>query len=270
MNMNRKFVLHCLPKAASTTLRRACYKNMKDSCTAMDFPKQHDPYGYRKINDFFQAVKECGDTVNHYCVQGGDAQMSIINYEEDTSDRDPIHFVHMVPHRKFDDWVASAIKQIYVIDGNCDRINKLLDHGCLGYRELYMELYPKSVLSLLIGMAFEANSKALSSRDKHHIVLYNYKDVDNIVTEVSDFFGMDPLPRTNSNHKGQRAKGTCPAIISEKFHDCHDETLMNADAIQGMKAELRRRSTNDREMKRIMMCMRNDDCNKYDEEAEEN
>ena len=38
--MQKKLILHCIPKAASTTLRRACYKNQKESCEAIDFPAQ--------------------------------------------------------------------------------------------------------------------------------------------------------------------------------------------------------------------------------------
>eukprot|EP00580_Thalassiosira_gravida_P007103 CAMPEP_0201639082 /NCGR_PEP_ID=MMETSP0493-20130528/18341_1 /ASSEMBLY_ACC=CAM_ASM_000838 /TAXON_ID=420259 /ORGANISM="Thalassiosira gravida, Strain GMp14c1" /LENGTH=174 /DNA_ID=CAMNT_0048112355 /DNA_START=26 /DNA_END=550 /DNA_ORIENTATION=- len=160
----------------------------------------------------------------------------------------------MVPFRNFDDWVESAIKQIFFIDGgrdNCGRAGKILGE-CLGYRELYMELYPKSVLSLLIGMAFDANGSGIPRKDKHHIMLYNYKDVDSVMTEVSDFFGMDPLPRTDKRLKQQIVAGTCPKEISEKFHECHDETLTNADAIRGLEAERLRRKTNGRRMKHII------------------
>ena len=255
--MKKKLILHCLPKSASTTLRRACYKNMKDNCPEIEFPRQQDPFGYRNVTDFFRAVKECKD-INHFCVQGGDADMSVINYEaeeEADDDREPYHFVHMVPFRKFDDWVESAIKQIYIIDGHCNRIDNLLDE-CLGYRELYMELYPKSVLSLLTGMTFSANGKGISSKDKHHILLYNYKDVSTIVPQVSDFFGLDPMPRTDMRHKDQREEGTCPAETSIKFHKCHDETLMKSDAIRGLDRERMRRKDGDRRMKTLLRMMK--------------
>lgn len=264
--MPKKLILHCLPKAASTTIRRACYKHMKDHCEAIDFPVQQDPFGYRNVEDFFTAVKVCKN-IDHFCVQGGDAGMSVINYEgkegdideeEEITEREPFHFVHMVPFRNFDDWVESAIKQLFTIDGNCDRIDRLLD-DCLGYRELYMELYPKSVLSLLTGMAFYANGKGISGKDKHHILLYNYKDTESIIAQVSDLFGMDPLPRMDRRHKEQRGEGTCPATISEKFHLCHDKTLMKADAIRGLPAELKRRVKNDRKMKQLMGLMKKED-----------
>lgn len=268
--MQKKLILHCIPKAASTTLRRACYRNQKESCEAIDFPAQQDPFGYRNITDFFRAVKEC-DEVNHFCIQGGDALMSVINYEgkegsnetevEHDDEREPLHFVHMVPFRNFDDWVESAIKQIFAIDGNCDRADKLLDH-CYGYRELYYELYPKAVLSLLIGMTFDANGKGISGKDKHHIMMYNYKDVDSVVAEVSDVFGMEPLPRTSRRHKENRVEGTCSNEISEKFHKCHDLTFQSADAIRDLKAERKRRRKNDAAMKGLFKCIKRGDCKK--------
>lgn len=258
----KKIVLHCLPKAASTTLRRACYEHMKRKCDAIKFRTQHDPFGYRKVDDFFRAVKEC-DNIDHFCVQGGDMGMNIINYDNTTNgyrERDPVHFVHMVPFRNYDEWVESAIKQIYFIDGEpCGRVDKLLDQ-CLGYRELYMELYPKIALSLLTGMTFDANSKGLLTKDTHHIVLYNYKDVDTIVTEVSEFFGLNPLPRTNVRHKGNIDAGTCPSGISDKFHQCHDDTLINTDAIRGLEAEHKRRRKNDATMKHLLNCVEKGTC----------
>lgn len=262
--MKKKLILHCLPKAASTTLRRACYKNMKDNCPAIEFPRQQDPFGYTNVGDFFTAVKECTD-LNHFCVQGGNADMSVINYEGEkdvSGEREPFHFIHMVPFRNFDDWVESAIKHIFFIDGNCDRVDKILDQ-CLGYRELYMELYPKAVLSLLTGMTFDANGNDISSstKDKHHILLYDYKDVDGIVSSVSDYFDMDPLPRTNRRHKESDETGTCPAGISKKFHDCHDETLMRADAIRSLEKEKKRRQIDDRALKTLIMCFRSGNCN---------
>ena len=277
--MKRKLILHCLPKAASTTLRRACYKHMKETCPEIEFPPQQDPYGYRNVTHFFEAVTKCKD-IDHFCIQGGDAGMSVINHEgssQDTKngndDREPFHFIHMVPFRTYDEWVESAIKHIYTIDGHCNRINILLDE-CLGYRELYFELYPKSVLALLTGMTFNANgnkgisrngNKGISSKDKHHILLYNYQDVSTIVTTVSEFFDIDPMPRTEIRHKEKPGDddGTCPAIISEKFHTCNDETLMKSDAIRNLKKEKERRKQDDRKLKTSIARMR-----RQDEDAE--
>mmetsp|Transcript_10122 Transcript_10122/g.21340 ORF Transcript_10122/g.21340 Transcript_10122/m.21340 type:complete len:87 (-) Transcript_10122:2523-2783(-) len=72
------------------------------------------------------------------------------------------------------------------------------------------------------------------------------------MTKVSEFLGMDPLPRTDERLNQQIVEGTCPKEISEKFHECHDETLMNADAIRGLEAERLRRKKNNRRMKTII------------------
>ena len=261
--MPKKFVIHCLPKTASTTLRMACRKHLREDCGGLELPLKQDPFGYRLIDDFFTAVNNCPE-IDHFCVQGGDDSMTIINHEEKANSQEdgeeptPFHFIHMVPFRNFDSWVESAVKQVFVIDGDCDRIGQLLDHKCLGYREMYMELYPKIVLALLTGMGFNANDKGLTGEgmSQHHIVLYNYQDTDAIMVETSRYFGIEPLARTDKQAKAERDEGTCPAHISEKFHECHDETLMTQDSIRLFRPERKRRAQEMREMKRALTCLR--------------
>lgn len=168
---------------------------------------------------------------------------------------DPVHFIHLVPFRNFNEWAASALKQIYVVDEKCDRIDEMLEQ-CLGYRELYMELYTKSVLSGLIGMSLEVNTVNENHnpwrKHEHHIVLYNYEDTGTIVTEMSDFFNIEPMPHTSMDLKGNRSEGTCPNATLERFHECHDDTLKNMDAITDIRKELRRRREGDHKMKKIL------------------
>ena len=181
--------------------------------------------------------------------------MTIINHRDGGGDREPLRFVHMVPFRNFDDWVESAIKQLYVSD-ECNMTARLLDR-CYGYRELYVELYPKMVLSLLVGMTFDSHKarkgkdeshKAGKGKDKHHIMLYNYVEADRVIAEVSAFFGVEPLRHTGNRYKTQRDEGTCQREISRKFHACYDDTLAKTDAVRALKAEAKRRK---REMIRM-------------------
>jgi len=249
--MKKKLILHCLPKTASTTLREACVLETGRKCEALFIRKS--PYGYRNINDFFRAVRECTN-INHFCIQGGSIEMDVMNFEDrEKGDREPYHFLHMVPFRKFDDWVDSAIRQIFFVDGHCDRVGKLLDQ-CLGYRELYMELYTKSALSLLISMTLRSNQNGNSSKDKHHILLYNYEDTESVVTQVSNLFGIDPLRRTDRKHKEKSRHETCPdsILIGKKFLDCHDQTLLNSTVISDFAAEKKRRKKNDMTMKEFV------------------
>ncbi|KAL3823723.1 hypothetical protein ACHAXA_007294 [Cyclostephanos tholiformis] len=248
--MKKKFLLHCLPKAASTTLREACMHETLHKCRS--FFARKSPPGYRSIIDFFKAVNECTD-INHFCVQGGSLEMDVMNFNDgEKGDREPYHFLHLIPFRKFDDWVDAAISQIFYVDGQCERVDKLLDQ-CLGYRELYIELYTKSVLALLVGMTLNTNWDGNLSKDKHHILLYNYKDTDSIVSLVSNFFGMDSLQRTNRRHKERSSNETCPDSISKKFHDCHYETLLKTTVISNFDAEKKRRKANDIKMKRLVV-----------------
>jgi hypothetical protein len=261
----KKMVIHCLPKTASTTLRDACKRLMDKKCPGV--PERHDPYGYRDPKEFYHAVKTCTE-VHQFCVQGGDLLMNVIGYNgkdddddqekeleiKEAEDTDAMHFVHLVPFRNFNEWAASALKQIYVVDGKCDRIDELLEQ-CLGYRELYMELYTKSVLAGLIGMSLDVNTSDDDNpwrKHEHHIVLYNYEDTSTIVSEMSTFFGIEPMPRTSADLKGKRSGGTCPEETLSAFHKCHDETLNNMDAIRDFDQELKRRKEGDRAMKKIV------------------
>lgn len=256
--MKKKLILHCLPKTASTTLREACVLETGRMCEELFIRKS--PYGYRNVNDFFRAVRECTN-INHFCIQGGSIEMDLMNFEDrEKGDREPYHFLHMLPFRKFDDWVDSAIRQIFFVDGHCDRVGKLLDQ-CLGYRELYMELYTKSALSLLISMTLRSNQKGISSKDKHHILLYNYEDTESVVTQVSNLFGIDPLRRTDRKHKEKLRHETCPDSISiaKKFHDCHDQTLLNSTVISDFAAEKERRKSNDKTMKEFVYLSRREE-----------
>ncbi|KAL3786057.1 hypothetical protein HJC23_003905 [Cyclotella cryptica] len=283
-SLTKKLVLHCLPKTASTTLRDACKRLIAKKCP--EVPQRHDPYGYRDPTEFYRAVLQCPE-VHQFCVQGGDLEMNVIGYrgmelEEDddvvvheqkdeekrkefekerslevqeAQNMDPVHFIHLVPFRNFNEWAASALKQIYVVDEKCDRINEMLEQ-CLGYRELYMELYTKSVLSGLIGMSLDVNTSSEDNnpwrKNEHHIVLYNYEDTDTIVTEMSNFFNMEPMPHTSTYLKGDRSEGTCPDATLERFHECHDDTLENMDAITDFEKELKRRRRDDHKMKKIL------------------
>ena len=263
--MRTKLILHCLPKTASTTLRTACNIHLRKNCPSIDYPIQQDPYGYRNITEFQRAIVECRN-IHHFCIQGGSANMDVINYnyeresggntqQLDPDRSEPCRFIHMIPFRNFHDWVESAIKQIYSIDGHCAIVDKILDR-CLGYRELYFELYSKSVVSLLARMIFHySNQRQQQQMDTHHMVLYNYKDTESIVSQVSDFFLLAPLSQTSLRLKDQSSKnGTCPDsnVISEKFRTCHSDALMRFNYSMALAEEKNRRVTNNRNMIRLL------------------
>jgi hypothetical protein len=259
-SLPKKLVIHCLPKTASTTLRNACKRLIINNCPTFEKEQKSmaDPIGYRDPTRFYDIVNTCKE-IDQFCVQGGDLEMNVIGYSGDkesevqTENMQPTHFVHLVPFRNFNQWAESALKQIYVIDGKCDRINTMLEEGCLGYRELYMELYTKSVLAGLIGMSLNMDTSDNNAwrKNQHHIVLYNYEDTNTIVTEMSNFLGIEPMQRTKQDLKGVRSEGTCPAATLQKFHECHDETLSGMDAIVDLETELKRRKAGFRAMKKI-------------------
>jgi hypothetical protein len=264
--LSKKLVIHCLPKTASTTLRDACNKLLDEKCP--DGPKSHDhdPYGYRNPTEFHHVVRTCTE-VHQFCVQGGDlSTTNVIGYSGKTGDlvwelekeeeknTDPMHFVHLVPFRNFNEWAASALKQIYEVDGKCDRIEEMLEQ-CLGYRELYFELYTKSVLVGLIGRSLNDNASNEDNpwrKHNHHIVLYNYQDTSTIVTDVSNFFNIEPMPHTSKDLKGTRKEGTCPTDVLNAFHKCHDDTLIGMDAIRDFELETEKQKKKHRAMLKIL------------------
>jgi hypothetical protein len=252
--MKKKLVLHCLPKTASTTLREACRYEFRRKCSASALPvdKGGFAFGYRNITNFFMAINECKD-MNHFCVQGGSLEMDIMNYKASHDYREHYHFIHMVPFRQFNEWVDSAISHIFFIDKQCTRMEKVLNE-CLGLRELYMELYTKSVLSTLIGMALLMPNR----KDIHHIVLYNYKDTESILFQISNYFGIDPLPRVNQTFKVKSSNETCPDTIAKQFHNCHDKTLMKSNVVTNFTAEKRRRTSNHKRLISIVRRSRKD------------
>jgi hypothetical protein len=266
LDLPTKIVVHCLPKTASTTLRIACKRLVDKKCP--NLPKRNDPYGYRNPTEFYFyfAVRSCND-VHQFCVQGGDLSMNVIGYsgynkgisdeeesninsipmsalrveeKKDEPSMTALHFVHLIPFRNFNEWAESALKQIYEVDGSCDLINEILGK-CLGYRELYMDLYTKTVLAGLLGMSLDSNKNASKGSDKiwrrheHHIVLYNFQDTDGILQKMSQLFHIESMPHTSAKYKGERSEGTCLDETLQAFHKCHDETLNSMDVIRDLQ-----------------------------------
>merc|ERR1712183_1158409 len=116
-----------------------------------------------------------------------------------------------------------------------------------------MELYPKIALNLLVSMGLMRTS---TNKSQHHIVLFNYQDTDTIITEVSNFFGLEPLERTEGRAKEVRDEGTCPAVVSHKFHMCNDKTLTSQNLITNIEAEHERRKNEHKKLLRAVYCLR--------------
>ena len=121
------FVLHTHPKMASTTLRRACWENLRSTCNVAS-PKR-DPKGYSDAADLASLVDECGST-HHFCVMGWHFDRNNFPNMTSSSTAKLITFIHLFPFRRFDEWAASAMKQVFVGHSNagCKDASSRLEH----------------------------------------------------------------------------------------------------------------------------------------------
>ena len=220
-------ILHNHPKMASTTLRRACWENLKSSCNVVSTSR--DPMGYSNANDLATLMEQCRNTY-HFCVGGwhyrADNFPNATNRSTSSSFSSlaiPITFVHMFPFRNFNEWVESALKQIFVghSDAGCSEAHKRLD-TCNGWLELDFEKYSKRTMASMIDI--------MSVRDNdlwnHIFFLYDYRTVQTTLTLMSHAFHTPMLSYLDMTYKQNRREGSCPIESLQKFHDCFDTQLL--------------------------------------------
>ena len=214
------FILHNHPKMASTTLRRACWENLKSSCNVVSSGR--DPMGYSDPNDLAMLMEQCRNT-HHFCVSGWHYRAG--NFPNQTrwnlssSAAIPITFLHMFPFRNFNDWAESALKQIFVGHSNegCREASKRLD-SCNGWLELDFEKYSKRTMASTI--------EIINFRQRHIFFLYDFREVQPTLALLSHVFNTPMLPYLDMKYKQNRREGSCPREILQKFHDCFDEELL--------------------------------------------
>ncbi len=219
------FILHNHPKMASTTLRRACWENLKSSCNVVS--SSRDPMGYSDPNDLAMLMEQCRNT-HHFCVGGWHYRAD--NFPNQTSRSlpspatVPITFLHMFPFRNFNDWAESALKQIFVghsIEG-CREASKRLD-SCNGWFELDFEKYSKRTMASMIEII---NLHYKTEPQRHIFFLYDFREVQPTLAQLSHVFNTSMLPYLDMKYKQKRRDGSCPRETLKKFHDCFDEELL--------------------------------------------
>jgi hypothetical protein len=217
-------MLHNHPKMASTTLRRACWENLKSSCNIVS-PKR-DPMGYSDADDLASLIEQCTNTY-HFCVGGWHYRAD--NFPNPTSRNISsladmsITFLHMFPFRNFYDWADSALKQIFVghSDTGCTEASKRLD-SCNGWLELDFEKYSKRTMAQMIEIMNFRDHESQS----HTFLLYDFREVQTTLALLSRMFHTPLLPYLDMTYKQNRREGSCPIETLQKFHDCFDEQLL--------------------------------------------
>ena len=191
---NITVLFHTFPKTGSSTLRHACLETQYDSC---NLPRRNDgikwPEGYRKSGRLIELFALCPDT-RHFCLK--------MNYL--TKDYALAHetrtFLHLFPFRNYDEWVVSALHQIYYREGEkgCRKEMKLLE-DCQPHKyEMDYQKYTKAGLARYIkslGKMAKDNDE-YEWRNHHHALLYNYVHLDGLMSWLNDNYDVPLLPGT--------------------------------------------------------------------------
>lgn len=214
------FILHSHPKMASTTLRRACWENLRSTCNVVS-PKR-DPKGYSNAKDLADLIRRCKDT-HHFCVMGWHfGSNDFPQLISSTGQLAKVTYIHLFPFRMFREWSISAMKQVFVghSEAGCSQLSQRLDK-CDGWLELDYLKYTKKSVSDMLRISPEGQQS-----HPHYFVLYDYSTVDTTISELCRLYQIPMLPHLEHNLKQTRRDGSCTMETLAKFHDCFDERLL--------------------------------------------
>lgn len=243
----RKIILiHCGPKSGSTTLRKACIKNLQRTCPQLNLTKHgHEsrgraPAGYFGGEQLVAVMKECVDT-SHFCVNQitvMDLLPSAITTTESDLDAtttaataQDVQYIHLFPFRTYDDWVKSAIKQQYDrageqgcrsaeehwADGKCQHFQMEID--IRKYGRVDLDRFQDGVVKRM-------NNLEERGIEEHTFVLYLHRNLEQAMGELSARYHMPLLPGTGAKLKGKRVEGNCNESLVEQYHECFSDELM--------------------------------------------
>jgi len=213
------FILHNHPKMASTTLRRACWENLRLTCDVVSHKR--DPMGYSNTKDLAALIEKCKNT-HHFCVMGWHFHPN--NFPNVTSvSSQPTTFIHMFPYRNFHDWAVSAMKQVFVghSEAGCNAVSQRLEK-CDGWLELDFTKYSKRAMSQMLGIIKPQRQQSAT----HHLLLYDFSGVHTTLAQLSRLYQVPILPYLDMQYKQTRQDGTCSNETLKTFHECFDEQLM--------------------------------------------
>jgi hypothetical protein len=216
---------HLMPKTASSTLRQSCQDTQLETCGIEPKGGNKRPDGYISVKRLMQVMNDCPKT-RHYCVKS-DTQPLIKNYTEFHHTNS---FLHLFPFRNYEEWVHSALKQVYFRDGEkgCQEEDALLDQ-CLPHQyELDFDRYGKRSLSYFLGSLRHLRMKKMLGFEDHHVVLmYDYRYLHETLKSLNAEYDIPLLPGTDAKKNSERPEGTCKdeGMMIRKFHDCFSDAL---------------------------------------------
>ena len=216
---------HLMPKTASSTLRQSCQDTQLDTCgIEPKGPGNKRPDGYMTTKRLMQVMNECPKT-RHYCVKA-DTQPLTRNY---TQFHETNSFLHLFPFRNYDEWVVSALKQVYFRDGEegCLEEDKLLDKCQPHQYELDFDRYGKSSLSFFLRSWRHLRHRKMGFKEHHHMLMYDYRYLHETLQSLHEMYDIPLLAGTDAKKNSERPEGTCQDGVKmlKKFHDCFSDAL---------------------------------------------
>lgn len=194
---------HAVPKTAGTTVRRAIFKHIANTCPSSGEAATQQG-AFRDVKSLHRLMAECHET--HDYGLGGRMTFRALNADSN------VMVIHTIAFRPYEDWARSALNQIVKVGGSkqCDIVReRLVD--CEDYRELSFYQYSKSQLKRIW-------RQSLSGRDI--VVLYNYRDTDLFHKKIRSQLQLPPLKLETYNTN--RTTEKCPDDVLETFYKCHE------------------------------------------------
>eukprot|EP00956_Cyclotella_meneghiniana_P042778 scaffold249315_cov39-Cyclotella_meneghiniana.AAC.6 len=212
---------HLMPKTASSTLRQSCQDAQRTSCGILPkSPNDKRPDGYMTWKRLQSVMNDC-PSLRHVCVKA-DTQPLVKNY---TLFHDTNVFLHLFPMRPYEEWVVSALKQVYFRDGEkgCEEEDALLNQ-CLPHKyELDISRYGKAAMSYWMKSYKHLRRKDGLGFEKHHwVLMYDYRYLHDTLRILNREYNVPLLEGTDVKKNSERHEGTCKddVVMLQKFHDC--------------------------------------------------
>jgi len=203
-NNNRVVMLwHAVPKTAGTTVRKAIFKHISQTCPSSGEAATQQG-AFRDVPALRQLIVECPDT--HDFGLGGRMTFRPLK------DSQNLVIVHTLAFRPYQEWASSALNQIVKVGGmeHCDTVREHLSE-CEDYRELSFYQYTKTQLKRI-------RQQSLSQKDL--VVVYNYKDTDLFHSTIRSQLDLPSLKLEMYNTN--RTTEKCPDDVLEQFYNCHE------------------------------------------------
>ncbi|KAL7459995.1 hypothetical protein ACHAXS_000464 [Conticribra weissflogii] len=206
-------IIHCGPKSGSTTLRKACKRELEQTCGIISKKGSTNPYAYMDTKKFYPMVRSCNNT-HHFCAKN-------ITMPNNIPVFDDIHFIHMFPFRNYDEWAKSALKQQFDRGGNvgCSKTEHLFfERNCHNSNmEIDFRKYGKTDLAMYKEYVVR---RVNEKHEDHSILLYHHRELDESLTFLSTVYDIPRLKGSDGHGKLFRPEGTCDDKLLEKFHKC--------------------------------------------------